>query len=228
MPAIKGRASARHAMHMTPPMPFQAPEPILVLASSSASRRAVLERAGLTFEALPAHVDEAALKESAQAEGIPPEDAAIMLAEAKAERIARRIPDALVIGGDQLLVCRMEDGRDRWFDKPADLIAARAQLQALRGKTHRLVNATVAWRGGARIWQDITSPRLTMRTFSDSFLDSYLAAEGEVLCASVGGYRVEGLGIHLFSRIEGEHSAILGLPLIPLLGFLRGHGVIAG
>jgi septum formation protein len=209
-------------------MGLQRAEPVLVLASSSATRRALLERAGIAFEAMPAAVDEAALKEACQAEAIPPEDAAIILAEAKAERVARRVPDALVIGCDQLLVCRMEDGRERWFDKPADMTAARAQLQALRGRTHRLVTATVAWRNGARIWQDITSPRLTMRAFSDAFLDSYLTAEGEALLASVGGYRVEALGIHLFSRIEGEHSAILGLPMVPLLGFLRGHGVLEG
>ena len=209
-------------------MGLQRSEPVLILASSSATRRALLERAGIAFEALPAAVDEAALKEACQTEAIPPEDAAIILAEAKAERVARRVPDALVIGCDQLLVCRMEDGTDRWFDKPANMVAARGQLQALRGKTHRLVTATVAWRKGARIWQDITSPRVTMRAFSDAFLDSYLAAEGEALLASVGGYRVEALGIHLFSRIEGEHSAILGLPLVPLLGFLRGHGVVEG
>ena len=209
-------------------MALQREEPVLVLASSSATRRALLERAGIAFEAMPAAVDEAALKEACQAEAIPPEDAAIILAEAKAERVARRVPDALGIGCDQLLVCKMEDGRERWFDKPADMTAARAQLQALRGKTHRLVTATVAWRNGARIWQDITSPRLTMRGFSDAFLDNYLAAEGEALLASVGSYRVEALGIHLFSRIEGEHSAILGLPMVPLLGFLRGHGVLEG
>jgi septum formation protein len=120
----------------------------------------------------------------------------------------------------------MEDGTERWFDKPTDMDAARAQLLALRGKTHRLVTATVAWRGGERIWQDVTTPRLTMRNFSEAFLDAYLAAEGEVLLSSVGAYRLEAMGVHLFSRVEGEHSAILGLPLIPLLGFLRQHGVV--
>lgn len=209
-------------------MGLQKAEPVLVLASSSATRRALLTRAGLAFEALPAAVDEAALKEACQAEKIPAEDAAIILAEAKAERIARRVPDALVIGGDQLLVCKMDDGTERWFDKPTDMAAARRQLQALRGKTHRLVTATVAWRNGARIWQDVTTPRMTMRNFSDAFLDTYLAAEGEVLLGSVGAYRLEAMGVHLFSRVEGEHSAILGLPLIPLLGFLRQHGVIDG
>lgn len=206
---------------------LQRADPPLVLASASATRRTLLTRAGLAFEAVAASVDEAALKEGCQAEGIPPEDAAIILAEAKAERIARRRPDALVLGCDQLLVCRMDDGKDRWFDKPADMAAARAQLLALRGRTHRLVTATVAWRGGERIWQDVSIPRLTMRGFSEAFLDAYLAAEGEVLLGSVGAYRLEALGVHLFSRVEGEHAAILGLPLMPLLRFLRGHGVLA-
>lgn len=200
---------------------LQQPVPRLILASASATRRGLLERAGLRFEARAAAVDEAAIKEGAQAEGIPPADAATMLAEAKAMRIATREPEALVIGCDQLLVCE-----GRWFDKPQDLAAARAQLLALRGKRHELVTATVAWRRGERIWQDVTTPRLTMRDFSEEFLDAYLAAEGEAICASVGAYRLEGLGVHLMARIEGEHSAILGLPLPPLLRFLRQHGVL--
>lgn len=205
---------------------LQAEAPRLVLASSSATRRGLLERAGLRFEARAAAVDEAAIKAAAQAEGIPAADAAVMLAEAKAERVARREPEALVLGCDQLLVCPMDDGTARWFDKPKGPEAARDQLRALRGRRHELVTATVAWRGGARVWGDVTVPRLTMREFSDAFLDAYLAAEGEALSASVGAYRLEGLGMHLFSRVEGEHSAVLGLPLIPLLGFLRGHGVL--
>ncbi|MGG5810846.1 Maf family protein [Falsiroseomonas sp. CW058] len=202
---------------------MQAEAPRLVLASASASRRALLEAAGLRFEARVAGVDEAAIKDAAQAERIPPADAAILLAEAKAARIARRDPDALVIGCDQLLVCG-----GRWFDKPEDLAGARAHLLALRGRQHELVNGTVAWRGGERVWQDVTTARLTMRDFGDAFLDAYLAAEGKALCASVGAYRVEGPGIQLFSRIEGEHSAIIGLPMLPLLRFLRQHGVLAG
>jgi septum formation protein len=201
----------------------QAGTPRLVLASASATRRALLDRAGLRYEAKVAGVDEAAIKEAAQAEAIPAADAAILLAEAKAERIARRDPDALVIGSDQLLVCE-----GRWFDKPEGLDGARAHLRALRGRRHELVNGTVAWRGGERVWQDVTVARLTMRAFSDAFLEEYLAAEGEALCSSVGAYRVEGLGIHLFSRIEAEQSAILGLPMLPLLGFLRQHGVLEG
>jgi septum formation protein len=193
----------------------------LVLASSSATRAALLRSAGLAFEALPAAVDEAALKQSAQAEELSAADAAILLAEAKAMRIARRDPEALVIGADQLLVC---DGQ--WFDKPENPAAARAQLLTLRGKPHTLFTALVLWRGGQRVWQHVATPKLVMREFSEAFLDRYLAAEGEAVCASVGAYRLEGLGVQLFRDVQGEHSAILGLPLLPLLGFLRQHGAI--
>jgi septum formation protein len=202
---------------------MQAEAPRLILASSSPARRALLQGAGLRFEALPAAVDEAAIKDAAQAEGIPPADAALVLADAKAERIARRHPDALVIGCDQLLVCE-----GRWFDKPADIAAARGHLQALRGRSHELVTAVVCHRHGARIWQHVAVPRLAMRAFGDGFLDAYLAAEGDCLTQSVGAYRLEGPGVQLFARVEGEHAAILGLPLLPLLGFLRDHGVLAG
>lgn len=202
---------------------LQRPDPPLVLASASAARRAVLEAAGLRFAAEAAAVDEAAIKESARAEGLPAEEAAMLLSDAKARRIAARRPEALVIGADQMLVC---DGR--WFDKPPDLDAARAQLVALRGLPHVLVTAMVAWRDGARVWQHLARPRLVMRAFSEAFLDAYLAAEGERVLGSVGAYRLEGPGVQLFSSVEGEHSAILGLPLIPLLGFLRDHGVLLG
>jgi septum formation protein len=204
---------------------LQADSPPLILASASAARRALLESAGLRFQALPAAVDEAALKDSARAEGFPAADAAILLAEAKARRIAARHPDALVIGCDQLLTLQGEAG-ERWFDKPANPAAARDHLLALRGQTHSLVTAVLAWRGGERIWQHVANPRLTMRPVSDAFLDAYLALEGERVTESVGAYRLEGPGIHLFDRVQGEHSAILGLPLLPLLGFLRQHGVL--
>ena len=200
---------------------MQAATPRLVLASASATRHALLDAAGLRFEAIASAVDEAAIKESAQAEGMPPHDAALLLADAKAMRIARRDPDALVIGADQLLVCA-----GRWYDKPPDIAAARAQLSALRGHRHDLVTACVCWRHGARIWQAVATPRLTMRDFSDGFLDEYLTAEGDRVTGSVGAYRLEGLGAHLFACIEGEHAAILGLPLLALLGFLRQHGVL--
>jgi len=200
---------------------MQAETPRLVLASASAARRALLAGAGLRFEAVAAAVDEAAIKEAAQAEAIPPADAALMLADAKAERIARRDPEALVIGCDQLLVC---DGQ--WFDKPTDPAAARAQLRRLRGRRHELVTAVVCHRYGRRIWQHVALPRLWMRNFSEAFLEAYLVAEGERVTQSVGGYRLEGPGVQLFARIEGEYAAILGLPLLPLLGFLRDHGVL--
>jgi septum formation protein len=197
--------------------------PALILASQSPSRRALMEAAGLTFEARPAAVDEAALKESARAEGMPAADAAILLAEAKAQRIARREPEALVIGADQMLVCE-----GSWYDKPPTMAAAREQLLALRGRTHELVGGLVCWRHGQRVWQHNSVCRLTMREFSEEFLDAYLAEDGERLLASVGAYRLEGPGMHLFSKVDGEHTAILGLPMPPLLGFLRQHGVVLG
>ncbi|WP_431266782.1 Maf family protein [Dankookia sp. P2] len=200
---------------------LQAASPALILASASTARRAVLAAAGLRFTAQAAAVDEAAIKESAQAEGIAVEEAAMLLAEAKAQRIASRHPEALVIGADQMLVCG-----DRWFDKPVGMDDAREHLRALRGQTHELVSAMVCWRGGARIWQHLARPRLTMRDFSDGFLETYLAVEGEAVLGSVGAYRLEGPGVQLFDRVEGEHSAILGLPLLPLLNYLRQHGVL--
>ena len=199
----------------------QAAAPALILASASKARRAVLEGAGLRFETRVAGVDEDAIKQAAQAEGISADEAALILADAKAERVARAAPDALVIGADQLLVC---DGA--WFDKPPDMTAARAHLQRLRGRRHELVTALVCHRAGQRIWQHVAKPRLTMRDFSDAFLEAYLAAEGEALLSSVGAYRLEGHGAQLFDRIEGDQPAILGMPLLPLLGFLREHGVL--
>jgi septum formation protein len=132
------------------------------------------------------------------------------------------VSGALVIGADQILV-----HGDRWLGKPDDLAGARAQLWSLRGHTHHLATAMAVYRGGRMIWHHIESPRLTMRAFSEAFMDAYLAAEGHQLLSSVGCYRLEGRGIQLFSRIEGDHSAILGLPLLPLLGFLREQGVVA-
>lgn len=201
---------------------IQRPEPRLVLASASAARRAVLAAAGLSFDTETAAVDEAAIKESARAEGLSAGEAATVLAEAKATRVARRAgEDALVIGADQILVLG-----DRWFDKPADAAEARAHLLALRGETHELATAVVCRRGGGRAWGHVETPRLTMRAFSDAFLDAYLQAEGDAVLSSVGAYRLEGLGAHLFAAVRGEHAAVLGLPLLPLLGFLRGHGVL--
>jgi septum formation protein len=202
---------------------LQRPDPRLVLASASESRRALLEAAGLHLTTLPAHIDEAEVKLAARAEGMSALDAALTLADLKAARVARRSPDAVVIGADQILVC---DGN--WFDKPVDRDAARAQLGALRGKQHVLATAVVCHRGDTQLWHHTTEPRLTMRRVSDAFLEAYLAAEGDALTSTVGAYRLEGRGVHLFERVEGDYAAILGLPLLPLLGFLRQHGVLAG
>jgi septum formation protein len=195
----------------------------LILASQSVARRSLLEQAGLAFQALPAHVDEATIKESAKAEGMSASDTATLLADAKAARIARNHADAVIIGADQILLCEGE-----WFDKPADVQAARAQLSRLRNRAHDLVTAVVVWRDGERAWHHVTQPRLAMRDFSDAFLDDYLAREGAFVTQSVGGYRLEGPGVQLMRDIRGEHSAILGLPLMPLLAYLRDSGVIAG
>lgn len=193
----------------------------LILASQSPARQALLQAAGLNFEAMPAAVDEAAIKESAQAEGLSAADTSILLADAKAARIARRHPEATIIGADQLLVC---DGV--WFDKPADLAAAREHLRRLRNRTHELATAVVVWRNGQRAWHHLAAPRLTMRDFSDAFLEDYLAREAGFVTQSVGAYRLEGLGVQLMRDIRGEYSAILGLPLLPLLDYLRGAKII--
>ncbi len=200
---------------------FQELAPPIILASSSAARRRLLEAAGLTLAIRPTAVDEAEIKRGARAEGASAEDAATWLAALKAERVATREPNAIVIGADQILVCE-----GAWFDKPEHTDAARAQLRALRGKPHVLATAIVCQQGGRRLWQHLAQPRLFMRAISDAFLDAYLEAEGAAVTSSVGAYRLEGLGIHLFERIEGEHAAILGLPMLPLLGFLRQHGVL--
>jgi septum formation protein len=202
---------------------LQAQEPRLILASASQSRQDLLAATGLRFDVKPARVDEAAVKQGARAEGSTAMEAALVLADLKASRVAGTHPDALVIGADQILVC---DGA--WFDKPADHDAARAQLGILRGKRHVLATAVACHRGGRRVWHYQAEPSLTMRHFSDMFLDAYLIAEAEAVTSTVGAYRLEGLGVHLFERIEGDHAAILGLPLLPLLGFLRQHGVLAG
>lgn len=202
---------------------IQAEDPPLVLASGSASRRVLLQAAGLRFTAIPAAVDEGELKLAAQGEGLSATEAALLLADAKARQVARRMPEALVIGSDQLLVLG-----DRWFDKPRDMAEAAEHLRAFSGRQHRLVNGTVAWRFGQRVWQNAETATLTVRPLSEAFIDAYLAAEGEALLATVGAYRVEGPGIHLFSGIAGQQSTILGLSMLPLLAFLRQHGVLSG
>ena len=205
---------------MNSPSPaLQSATPDLVLASGSAARAGLLRASGLRIEVHPPAVDEAEIKRRAVAEGLSPAEAAMRLAELKAATVAD--PDALVIGADQILVC---DGR--WFDKPADLAAARASLEALRGRSHTLCTAAVCRQHGHVVWRHAAEPDLHMRPVSDAFLDRYLALEGDRLLSSVGAYRLEAVGLQLFDRVVGEHAAILGLPLLALLEFLRHHGVL--
>lgn len=192
----------------------------LILASKSAARRAVLEGAGVPFETAVAGVDEDAVKAALLAEGSTPREVADALAELKAIRISRGRPD-LVVGADQTLEL---DGR--LYDKVDTLDAARERLKALRGRTHRLHSAVVVAKEGAPIWREAATATLVMRDFSDAFLEGYLAAEGEAALGSVGCYRLEGPGAQLFSRIEGDYFAILGLPLLGLLDLLRRHEVL--
>jgi septum formation protein len=194
--------------------------PRLVLASASVARRAVLAGAGLRFDVRPAAIDEAAIKRAARRDGLDATAAALRLADAKAAWASGQEPQALVIGADQILTC---DGA--WYDKPDDMEAARRQLLALRGRTHELATAVVCRTGDRLLWRHTALPRLTMRAFSGPFLDAYLAEEGELVLSSVGAYRLEGPGVQLFERVEGDHAAILGLPLLPLLEFLRNAGV---
>jgi septum formation protein len=200
---------------------LQQPAPRLILASASASRRCVLRNAGLRFAVRAAQIDEAEPRQATRMRGGSAEEAALLLAELKAGQVSLLEPDALVIGADQILVCG-----DEWFDKPVDAVAAADQLRTLRGRTHTLATAVVCRQGDHPLWQHVARPCLTMRDFSDTFLAAYLAAEGGEVTTTVGAYRLEGRGVLLFERIEGEHSAILGLPLLALLAFLRRHGVI--
>lgn len=194
--------------------------PPLILASASPSRRQLLANAGLDFEIEPSGVDEDEVKRSLLGERARPRDIATTLAEMKAARVSARRVGALVIGADSTLACN-----GRLFDKPPTLAVARQQLGELGGQTHELHSAVVVAQNGARIWQAADRGLLTMRSFTDPFLDAYLARAGEAVCASVGAYQLEGLGAHLFSRIEGDYFTILGLPLLPLLAFLAEHGI---
>ncbi len=195
--------------------------PRLVLASRSSARALLLRRAGIAFDVDAAAIDEDSVKLAMKAEGATAMDAAATLAALKAERVCARHLGALVVGADQILDCG-----GQWFDKPADKAHLRAHLRALRGHKHRLETAVCVARDGAVIWRDGDSATLTMRPFSDRFLDNYLVAAGPEALESVGGYRLEGPGAQLFSRIEGDFFTILGLPLLPLLEFLRRQGVV--
>jgi len=195
--------------------------PAIVLASASAARAAMLRAAGVAVEIDPARIDESEIKRSLGAENATTAAIAETLAELKAVSVSRRHPGRLVLGADQMLDC--EGLR---FDKPADRAAARDQLSRLGGRRHELVSAVVAVRDGERLWHHIDRARLTMRALSVDFIEAYLDRAGEAALQSVGAYQLEGLGAQLFQKIEGDYFTILGLPLLPLLEFLRGHGVV--
>ena len=188
----------------------------LILASASRARQAMLRDAGVDILVDVAAIDEPAVKESLRAEGADAAMVAETLAELKAKRVAPRHPGRLVIGADQVLDCE-----GRLFDKPADPTAARDQLRALRGRRHRLLSSAVVLRDGVRLWHHTGEATLTMRDFTEAFLDGYLESVGPQACESVGAYQLEGRGAQLFAAIAGDYFTILGLPLLPLLDFLR-------
>lgn len=203
----------------------QVPNPLwlgtapLLLASKSAARRTLLEAARLPFEILGVEVDERAVEAQAPADG--PDGVARRLAREKALAGSRLRPDALVIGADQTLALGNES-----FHKPADRDAAKAQLARLVGRTHALHSAVALARDGEILFDTVEAAHLTMRPMTAAHLDAYLDAAGDAVLGSVGGYQLEGLGVHLFERVDGAHSVILGLPLLPLLGYLRKANVL--
>lgn len=195
----------------------------IVLASGSSARRQMLAAAGVEFSVEPAHVDETALTEIfvRHTTCAPPVDLARYLADAKAIDVSTRRPGALVIGSDQVLALG-----ERLFSKADDLAGARRTLLALRGSVHQLHSAVSIALDGKVVWSDADTASLTMRAFSDAFLEGYLAAAGDALLWSVGCYELEGRGVQLFEQIDGDYFTILGMPLLPLLGELRALGAL--
>ena len=194
------------------------PEP-LVLASKSASRRLMLESAGIPVEIVPAEIDERDIEARA---GLAPPDTALLLAREKARSVSSRLPSRLVLGADQTLALDQ-----RRFSKPVDLGAARDQLRDLGGRTHALHSAFALVRDGTVLCAEVDTARLTMRNFSDRFLDRYLESAGSRVTESVGAYQLERIGVHLFDRVDGDHFTILGLPLLALLAAGRRLGFVA-
>ena len=201
-------------------MPLWLADRPLVLASKSEIRRALLADAGIPVDVSPADIDERGIEQCATTRDAG--DIALVLARAKAQTIAARLPGRLVLGADQTLALG-----ERRFSKPADRAAARDQLKALRGQTHELHTAVALARDGAIAFEHREAAGLTMRAFSDGFLESYLDAMGGAVTASVGGYQLEKAGVQLFERIDGDHFVILGLPLVALLAYLRRAGCLA-
>jgi len=192
----------------------------VTLASGSESRRRLLTAAGIDAASVKPNVDEDAMKAGLRAEGMSVRDQAMRLAEMKAVKISQRVP-GLVIGGDQMLALDNEA-----FDKPKDLSAAADHLRKLSGKAHTLETAIVVCENGEPVWRHLARPRLTMRPLTEEFIEDYVERVGEPLLSTVGAYQLEGLGAQLFNKIEGDYFSILGLPLLPLLDYLRIRGVI--
>lgn len=186
----------------------------LVLASKSAVRKSILDAAGIPVETMVADIDERAIEKEAGAKG--PADVALLLASRKAQAVAQKLPGRLVLGADQTLAL----GTKR-FTKPVDRQSARKQLQEFRGETHALYSGVALVRDGTVLHAECDVARLTMRNFSDEFLDAYLDVAGKSVCDSVGGYQLERIGIQCFERVEGDHNTILGLPILGLLAALR-------
>jgi septum formation protein len=201
-------------------MPLWLASAPLVLASKSEVRKSVLAAAGLPVEIMPADIDERGIENASAAKS--PREVACLLAGEKAKAVAARMPGRLVLGADQTLSL----GKER-FSKPGDRAAARAQLLKLRGKTHELSSGIAIVRDGVTLFEDCAVARLTMRNFSEEFLDGYLDAPGASVTQSVGGYQLEKTGIQLFEAIEGDHFTILGMPLFLLLPFLRAQKLLA-
>jgi septum formation protein len=201
-------------------MPLWLAEEPLVLASRSKARQSLLVSAGVPIEICPADLDERALE--AMAGSTAPGAIAAHLARSKALAVAKALPGRLTLGADQVLALG-----DKRFAKPADRIAAGAQLRALRGRTHELHSAIAFVRDGSALFEYVGVARLAMRSFAESFLDLYLDAAGEQAIASVGGYQLENLGVQLFERVDGDYFTVLGLPLLQALDFLRQHGCLA-
>ncbi|ARM86372.1 Maf-like protein [Rhizobium sp. CIAT894] len=197
--------------------------PKIILASSSPFRRMLMENAGLSFEAHAANIDERAVEAPLEKAGATPDAVALVLAKAKAEEVSGRFPDSLVIGSDQTMSLG-----DRVFHKPKDMAEAASHLHALSGTTHRLNSAVAIVSDGVVLWQHLAHAELTMRPLAADFIARHLARVGDRALSSVGAYQLEGEGIQLFERIEGDYFTILGLPMLPLLKKLRDLGAIDG
>lgn len=195
----------------------------VVLASGSRFRREMLEAAGVDIDVMPADIDERAVEKTLEGTGATPEEVAQVLAEAKALDVSEKQPGRLVLGCDQTLSLG-----DELFHKPADMEAARRHLLKLSGRTHQLNSAAVLARNGQTLWRHVATARLTMRDLDPAFVGRHLARVGPVALNSVGAYQIEGEGIQLFEKIEGDHFTIVGLPLLPLLKELRDLGAIDG